>query len=326
MKIGNGTVARFSNASRRLLDAGKVVKAMSRILPTKLEIVIALGDMTRLTGLGAWVVPHFAGAVSYGGVGRAVLMAGGKTGLEALEPRIQGMQFGDVAITDAGKADVGKLIHVISVGSNRDQEFGIVQTAVKNALKAAEEAGIESVVFPALGTGIIGQLTARQSAHAMLEAISQHPAEKVKQVTVIIYGNESAYHEFVRVYQNPTERVSTVGEKEFNAAAWAVGMTIDLHAHDILQMSENQARHLGAKEIRRILDEHNLPEAIDAFAEVVGRINGEAESKDAVKEALDPIKLANRLRDKYKMLEDNVREALVDSALQAAREYLFCFE
>ena len=56
-----------------------------------------------------------------------------------------------------GKAS--SLIHVVSVASSREREFNVVNQATYNAMVAASMAGIGSIAFPVLGTGIIGDLT-----------------------------------------------------------------------------------------------------------------------------------------------------------------------
>ncbi len=322
-RIGGGVI-RLSLLSRQLTEGHRFRQAFSRFIQGNIEFAIADGDMTRVEGKGAaWVVPHFQGAVSYGGVGGAVLRAGGQRGLEALEPLIKSMRFGDAVVTEAGNAKVGKLIQVVSVGSEKDEEYGVVKQAVKRALEVAEEAGIETVVFPALGTGIIGQLTATQSAHAMLSAVREHQGTKVKQIMVVLYRNDAAYHEFIRVYNHPTEVVKTVGEKEFNAAAWAVGMTLDSLAQDTITLSPDAAEILGAEEITRLLEEHHLPEALDAFADVIAKMD--AEKIDLVRATFSADSIAAFIKAKYSSLKQDALDQLVGAANQVAQQYLACF-
>jgi O-acetyl-ADP-ribose deacetylase (regulator of RNase III) len=83
-------------------------------------------------------------------------------------------KFGTVLLTKSGGGNSKHLLHVVSVASPREHEFDTVQTAFYNALKVAETNGIKRIVAPAMGTGIIGQLTAAQSAKAMMSAIEQY--------------------------------------------------------------------------------------------------------------------------------------------------------
>lgn len=319
-----GSVTRMSLFSRQLTQGHLFCQAFSRYIQCNIEFAIANGDMTRVEGRDvAWVVPHFQGAVSYGGVGGAVLRAGGQRGLEALEPLIKGLRFGDAVVTDAGQANVGKLIQVVSVGSKTDEEFGVVKRTVKRALEVAEDAGIKTIVFPALGTGIIGRLTATQSAHAMLSAIREHQGTNIKQIMVVVYRNETAYQEFIRVYNHPTEVVSTVGEKELNFGVWAVGMTLDWHAKDVITLSPDAAKEIGAGEIARLLEKHHLPEKLDAFAEVIGQMA--AEDAARIRTTLSTDSIAETLRQKYPKIEKDAFNLLLGAANQIAQQYVACF-
>ena len=142
-------------------------------------VKVASGDLTTVKA-DAYLVPEFNSCVSEGGVGGAIWRNGGSKGLDAYEQIIktQGKQeFGTVHITESGGGNSSKLIHAVTVGSGAENEFEVVQKAVYNALKSAEEQGLSSVAMPALGTGIIGNLTNEQSAQAMMSAIRQFTNE-----------------------------------------------------------------------------------------------------------------------------------------------------
>jgi O-acetyl-ADP-ribose deacetylase (regulator of RNase III) len=323
-RIGGRPVTRMSLLFRSLTEGARFRQAYSRFIQNNIELAIADGDMTRVEGKNAaWVVPQFRNAVSYGGVGSAVMRAGGMRGLEALEPLIKkGMQYGDAVVTEAGNAKVGHLIHVISVGSEQEAEFDVVKLSVKNALEAADKAGIETVVFPALGTGIIGQLTPTQSAHAMLSAIREYKGESVKQIMAVVYRNEAVYQEFIRVYNCPTEVVSKIGAKEIDVRAWMVGMTLDAHAKEAIDMTPGVAAELGAEEIKRILEPFQLPEKLDAFADVMAQRS--ADEIKRFRETLSPQAIATTLKEKYVELEPTMLDTMISSAVNISQQYLAC--
>ena len=127
------------------------------------DVSILLGDITR-TGVDAVIVPEFQSGASYGGVGGAVARSGALAGMEAYEQyvRTNGKQdFGTVILTPSGGGKSSQLLHVVSVGSGKQYEFDTVRTCIFKALEIAEQKGINSIAAPALGTGIIGDLTSK---------------------------------------------------------------------------------------------------------------------------------------------------------------------
>jgi O-acetyl-ADP-ribose deacetylase (regulator of RNase III) len=201
------------------------------------NVDVVLGDMTKIES-DAYIVPQFTGAASYGGVGGAVARAGAEEGLAAYQRFIdqKGEQkFGQVVLTKSGGGRSSCLLHVVSVGSGEEDEFNTIQTAFFNALKVAESQGIESIASPAMGTGIIGSLTAEQSANAMMSAADQYAAEGGKPIKLsfVIYGDESAYNAFVTVLQSGVYKTAKKekGRKEFNIGEWIVGMQRDADAN-----------------------------------------------------------------------------------------------
>lgn len=196
------------------------------------QVEIVLGDLTQQPVEGL-VIPQFDGGVSWGGVGGAVARRGGSDGLNEAEKYFEthNVMYGDAFITDS-PAMGKKLIHVISVASKAENEFATVQLATINALDQASLAGLRSIGIPALGTGIIGQLTGRQSAEAILSAIKTY-ADKggmMPQVKVVIYGDRAAYDDFVKVLKNGSyASVDTkqIGERVFDTEAWMRGMRMD---------------------------------------------------------------------------------------------------
>lgn len=200
------------------------------------RVAVALGDMTQLQA-DAFVVPQFTSASSFGGVGGAVARAGGTHGLEEYQRFIdsQGEQkFGTVLLTESGGGNAKHHLHVASVGSPKDDEFNTVQTGFYNALKTAEANGIKSVVAPAMGTGIIGQLESDQSARAMMSAVDQFTKEGGKMdVSFVIYGDKAAYQAFTDSLDSKKYETADreTGKKEFNLGEWVVGMQRDADAN-----------------------------------------------------------------------------------------------
>ncbi|MBI2500090.1 MAG: macro domain-containing protein [Deltaproteobacteria bacterium] len=120
------------------------------------------------------------------------------------------------------------LLNVVSVGNPgtpQDEAFTILKS-VLSALQTASEHRIDSVVIPALGTGIIGKLTPAQSAWTILHAVEQFRLAKPntipQKIIIAIYGDPQTYEVF--------SRILTLGTQDPTAMSMArgPGRTFDL--------------------------------------------------------------------------------------------------
>lgn len=154
---------------------------------------VEVGDLAQVE-VDAVVVPQFATGVSTGGVGGAMLRSGAEAGMWAYKGIVDengSLPFGTAVSTASGSASSKALIHVVSVGSGQENEFGTVALAFRAALRKAAGLGMRTLAAPALGTGIIGYLSARQSAEAMLAALEIHAQEGNPpiEVRLVTYGS-----------------------------------------------------------------------------------------------------------------------------------------
>jgi O-acetyl-ADP-ribose deacetylase (regulator of RNase III) len=169
------------------------------------DIRIMMGDMTAVAA-DAYIVPEFPDAASYGGVGGAISRSGGKYGLEWYQRFVdqKGQQtYGQVVLTPSGGGNAPFHLHVVSVGSGSSNEFDVVQTGFYNALKVAEHYDLQQVAAPAMGTGVIGRLSSKQSARAMMSAVHRYGQEgrKPLNVTFAILGRTVVFEEFIRTFE-----------------------------------------------------------------------------------------------------------------------------
>lgn len=197
---------------------------------------IAFGDMTKVKA-DAYIVPQFTSCASYGGVGGAVARAGAVKGIDEFQEFVSRggeQKFGTVLLTNSHGGNSNKLLHTVSVGSSKEHEFDTVQTSIYNALRTAEENGVKSVVSPALGTGIIGQLTPEQSAKSILSAVKNFADEgRNMDVSVVIYGDRGAYNDFVKTLSTKSYETANKekGAQELDIGRWIVGMQRDADAN-----------------------------------------------------------------------------------------------
>jgi len=192
---------------------------------------ILIGDISRQPTQGI-IVPQFKEGISEGGVGGAIFRAGGEDAMVAAQKMMDNnpdlKNFGRAFVTTSPKMKKS-LINVVTVGSGVDNEFSVVKAAVFNGLVAAQKSGITSVSIPALGTGIIGQLSNEQSAKAILSGIAEFKQKggTMSEINVVIYGDRAQHSDFVKVLDKKSYAGSTAssGQRVIDGARWVSGMT-----------------------------------------------------------------------------------------------------
>lgn len=159
---------------------------MTRIGRT--DIVIKMGD---LTAEEADALVNAANNELWmgGGVAGALKAKGG----EAIESEAVGhgpIAVGDAVATSAGSLRARYVIHAAVMGMDFQTDAEMIARATASTLARADELGLKSIAFPALGTGV-GRFPPRQAAQAMLGVIKDHAeqaATALERVTIILYS------------------------------------------------------------------------------------------------------------------------------------------
>jgi O-acetyl-ADP-ribose deacetylase (regulator of RNase III) len=132
------------------------------------------------------------------GVAGAIRRKGGPTIQEECD-RIGRIPLGEAALTGGGKLAARYVIHAasMSLGSRTTEEN--LRASTENSLRRAEENQLESIAFPAIGTGVAGFPVAR-CAEVMLTVIRDHLRRptSLKRVEIVLFDRESL-DEFERV-------------------------------------------------------------------------------------------------------------------------------
>jgi len=89
------------------------------------------------------------------GVGGALKQRGGDA-IEFEAVRKGPAEVGSAIVTGAGRLACRYVIHAVSLSADRRTSAEAIASATRNALRAADELGCDSVAFPALGTGVGG--------------------------------------------------------------------------------------------------------------------------------------------------------------------------
>jgi len=103
---------------------------------------------------------------------------------------------GEAVATGAGRLKARYVIHAAAMGQDLLTDAEKIRAATVNSLKRANELGLKSIAFPALGTGV-GGFSYRQAAEVMIEAIRRHLAGEttLEEVVLALYGQQ-AYDAF----------------------------------------------------------------------------------------------------------------------------------
>jgi O-acetyl-ADP-ribose deacetylase len=125
-----------------------------------------------------------------GGVAGAIKRAGGAV-IETEAISKGPVEVGDAVVTGAGSLKARYVIHAAVMGQDLHTDETKIRIATRSALKAAEKMGIESVSFPALGTGI-GAFSIHHCARIMIEEAVAFLAGKtgVKLVRFVLFDTE----------------------------------------------------------------------------------------------------------------------------------------
>lgn len=241
-------------------------------------ISVAGGDMTQVKA-DAYLVPEFTSCISEGGIGGAIYRSGGGKGMEAYGKHIAEsgkLSLKDVYIAKAGGGNSKYLIHAATVGADRDAAFEVAKDSVVNALKAAQEKGIKSVVIPAIGTGIIGSLTNTESANAILSGVKQFADEGGSMdVCAVVYSTGAGYNDFANALKNGSYLTAeaTPGTKQMDGAAFAREMIQTISASPRAQYSDTpqfkeetveKLLELRGKNGKKLLSKRDLSDLLES--------------------------------------------------------------
>ena len=132
-----------------------------------------------------------------GGVAGALKRAGGRE-IEAEAVEKGPIPIGEAAVTGAGRLRAKYVIHAAVMGQDLATDAEKVRQATKNSLLRADELGIRSLAFPALGTGV-GGFPLNECARIMIGEVRRHSQGKtgLEKVVFVLY-DESAYQAFKR--------------------------------------------------------------------------------------------------------------------------------
>ncbi|HTW89413.1 MAG TPA: macro domain-containing protein [Candidatus Binataceae bacterium] len=165
--------------------------------PFRTKLVLRQGDITE-SQVDAIVNAANNDLILGAGVAGAIRRKGGPTIQQECD-RIGSIPLGEAAITGGGKLAARHVIHAASMSLGQGTSEENLRAATQNSLRRAEEQRLESIAFPAIGTGVAGFPITR-CAEVMLAAIRDHLSgpSAVKRVEMVLF-DRAALEEFERV-------------------------------------------------------------------------------------------------------------------------------
>ncbi|MBI5116820.1 macro domain-containing protein [Candidatus Poribacteria bacterium] len=151
------------------------------------EIEVIRADITTLE-VGAIVNAANNHLILGSGVAGAIRTRGGPSIQEECN-RIGSIKVGEAAITGGGRLPAKHVIHAASMGDEPVSERSL-RDSVRNSLLKGEEAGIASIAFPAIGTGV-GGFPVKRCAEIMIYLAEQHlkgDSRSIRHVIFALFG------------------------------------------------------------------------------------------------------------------------------------------
>lgn len=126
-----------------------------------------------------------------GGVAGAIARAGGPQ-IQAECRAIGPIGVGDAAITGGGKLAARYVIHAASMRLGGRTTAESLRGSTRRSLEIANERGLRSIAFPAVGTGI-AHFPMDECARIMLEEVAAHGrgTTSLTQVRFVLFGSEA---------------------------------------------------------------------------------------------------------------------------------------
>lgn len=154
------------------------------------RILISQGDITEFRGDA--IVNAANDELKLGnGVAGAIKRAGGPAIQEECD-RYGAVKIGGAAITGAGNLPVKYLIHAASMGFGKPTNGKTLRSSTFESLRLAEENGVETIAFPAVGTGVAG-FPVDRCATIMIEVASEFlkTSKNVKEIHFILFDEQT---------------------------------------------------------------------------------------------------------------------------------------
>jgi len=112
------------------------------------------------------------------------------------------IEIGEAVVTGGGKLPAKYVIHAAAMGQDLTTDRSKIAMATRNSLVRAAELGVESIAFPALGTGV-GGFPPESAADAMISECSafvkKGSAPSLKRILFVLFS-EDVFEAFAKQF------------------------------------------------------------------------------------------------------------------------------
>lgn len=165
---------------------------MDEVTRGAIKLELKHGDIAAQNDMDAVVNAANAQLSGGGGVDGALHRAAGPKLKKASEPKGP-IEPGEAVITPGFNLPNKYVIHCLGPVYGQDEtEDELLANCYKNALKLAEENGIESIAFPAISCGAFGY-PMRKAAEVAFKTVNEESVHfaKVKLIRFVLFGEEA---------------------------------------------------------------------------------------------------------------------------------------
>lgn len=137
------------------------------------------------------------------GVAGAIRRKGGPRIQEECD-RIGPIRMGEAALTTGGNLQARYVIHAASMGLGGATTVESLRASTRNSLRRAEEKGLKSIAFPAVGTGIAG-FPMSECAQIMIGEVLEYvkAGTSLQTIHFVLYDDAA-----LRVFQDTHQRLT----------------------------------------------------------------------------------------------------------------------
>lgn len=166
-----------------------------------MKVEFARGDITEVD-LDAVVNAANTELQLGAGVAGAIRRKGGPSIQQGCD-RIGPIPLGEAAITGGGNLKARYVVHAAGMHLGGGVDTMSCEAATMNSLRRADEKGLKSIAFPAIGTGV-GGLDMDTCARTMLGCVHRFRPASLERVVFVLY-DDSALRVFRQAWEQLTE-------------------------------------------------------------------------------------------------------------------------
>ncbi|XP_029967706.1 protein mono-ADP-ribosyltransferase PARP14-like [Salarias fasciatus] len=159
-------------------------------------------------------------ALNRGAISNAILLVAGPKLQQQILAKAPNGNFGDIIVTDGCKLKSSHVFHAVTPQWDNDKGASekILKGIFRNCLAMAENAGLSSISFPAMGTGNLGYPKDRVMTWMLDEcvAFSSNSPKHLKKVMIIVFPGDvktiqAFSDEFVKKFPNASNTSASAG-------------------------------------------------------------------------------------------------------------------